>query len=77
MDAAARAAAPRTAAWTWSQWGRAKARDGLEIKAENIKSVTIDPKRAKVDCNATVTLESDGPVVVTLLGCASPRIVTR
>ncbi len=60
-------------------WGPAPAvpvRNVIDIKAENIATVTIDPKRAKVDCNATINIESDGPMQVRLLGCARVNVVT-
>lgn len=41
----------------------------LDVVASNISAVTIDPARARVDCNATVNVESDGPITVTLAGC--------
>jgi len=43
--------------------------DGLTITATNIRQVTIDPARAHVDCAATITVTSDGPLSVHLLGC--------
>jgi predicted esterase len=56
-------------------WGAAVAaarRNELAIKATNIAEITIDPQRAKVDCDALVRVESDGPVVVSLTGCSKP-----
>jgi hypothetical protein len=32
----------------------------------------INPDRAKVDCDAVIQLESDGPIVVSLAGCSKP-----
>ncbi|NKQ56984.1 hypothetical protein HFP15_29360 [Amycolatopsis sp. K13G38] len=45
------------------------AADELDITAKNIRSVTIDPAQAEVDCSAKLNVTSDGPVRVTLLGC--------
>ncbi|WP_038532204.1 hypothetical protein [Amycolatopsis methanolica] len=41
----------------------------LDITATNIRSVTVDPAAAEVDCDATLNITSDGPLEVTLLGC--------
>ena len=43
--------------------------DVLDVRATNLSAVTIDPRRARVDCNAKVNVTSDGPLVVTLAGC--------
>jgi hypothetical protein len=53
-------------------WGPApseSARDALSIKATNVAHVTIDAKRAKVDCNAQLNVTTDGPLTVTLAEC--------
>src|SRR5439155_12354312 len=53
-------------------WGAAAAipvANRLDVVAKNISAVTIHPARARVDCSATVNVQSDGPVVVTLAGC--------
>ena len=44
--------------------------DKLDITATNVKVVTIDAARAKVSCNAALNIHSDGPLQVTLAGCA-------
>ena len=49
--------------------------DSIDVKTENVASLTIDPKHAGLDCKATINLHSDGPVQVHLLGCAKPHIV--
>jgi glucodextranase-like protein len=41
----------------------------LEIHATNVRSVTIDPVRARVDCDAQLDVTSDGPLAITLAGC--------
>jgi hypothetical protein len=54
------------------QWGPvppALQRNRLDIKAQNLSSVTIDPKRARVSCGAVLNVETDGPLTVTLAGC--------
>jgi hypothetical protein len=53
-------------------WGPAPpgpARDQLDITATNISQLTIDAKRAKVDCHAHLNVASDGPLSVTLADC--------
>jgi hypothetical protein len=47
--------------------------DELEITAANIRTVTIDPRQAKVTCDAKLNVETDGPLEVVLLGCGAPR----
>lgn len=56
------------------EWGAAPAapvRNALDVSTRNVASLTIDPKRAKVTCDAAVKLDSDGQVTVRLLGCPS------
>jgi hypothetical protein len=53
-------------------WGTAPKEataDRLDIDAKNVSSVTIDPARARVDCDAQLAVKSDGPVTITLAGC--------
>ena len=45
--------------------------DRLDITATNVKSVIIDPRRARVDCHAALNVHSDGPLKVVLSGCGS------
>lgn len=47
----------------------APAANVLDVRAANIGQVTIDPKRAGVDCDAQLKVATDGPLQVTLLGC--------
>ncbi len=54
------------------QWGPALPalrRDRLDINAQNISAVTIDPSRAHVSCGAALNVQTDGPLSVTLAGC--------
>ena len=48
-------------------------RDRLVIEAQNIRSVTIDPRRARVTCNAQLIVTTDKPLTVTLAGCRNAR----
>ena len=43
--------------------------DRLDIDVKNLTAVTIDPARARVDCDAQLAVKSDGPVTITLAGC--------
>ena len=45
----------------------------LDIEAENVRSVTIDPWRAKVDCDAEMSVTTDGRLAVKLAGCGAAR----
>jgi hypothetical protein len=54
------------------QWGPvppALTRNRLEIDAQNLSALTIDPARAHVSCGAALDVTTDGPVSVTLAGC--------
>lgn len=54
---------------TWGTAPAAAVADVLDVHATNIGAVTIDPRRAHVDCAAKINLVSDGPTTVTLAGC--------
>jgi len=43
--------------------------DTLVVTATNIASATVTPSRAKIDCNATLNVTTDGPFALTLAGC--------
>lgn len=56
----------------YQEWGpapRFEPDNALVIEAENIEHVTIHPERARVGCDARLSVDSDGPVEVTLAGC--------
>jgi hypothetical protein len=60
-------------------WGPAPAEpatDALTLSATNVSAVTIDAKRAKVDCNAALHVTTDGPLQVTLADCRGGRTRT-
>jgi hypothetical protein len=44
--------------------------DRLDVDARNVRSLTIEPARARVDCDAQLAVKTDGPVTITLAGCA-------
>jgi len=43
--------------------------DRIELTVRNITTVTIHPERAGISCGATIAVDTDGPVTVTLAGC--------
>ena len=43
--------------------------DMLTVTATNISAATVTPARARVDCNATLAVTTDGPFTLTLAGC--------
>jgi hypothetical protein len=53
-------------------WGPAPVtpkKDALALTATNLRSVTVDVRRAGLTCRATVTAKTDGPLAVVLQGC--------
>ena len=54
---------------TWGAAPKTPVKDALDITATNVSQVTIDAKRAKVDCHAQLNVTSDGPLTVTLADC--------
>jgi hypothetical protein len=62
---------------TWGPAPEIPVSDVIDIKAENIATVAIDPKRAKITCHATINVDSDGPIDVKLFGCSHPKIVMK
>jgi C-terminal binding-module, SLH-like, of glucodextranase len=56
---------------TWGPVPAIAVSDQLDITATNVSAVSVDPARARVDCNATLDVSTDGPLTVTLIGCPS------
>jgi hypothetical protein len=54
---------------TWGKAPSAPKHNALDITATNVGAVTIDAKRAKVTCAATLNVKTDGPLTVTLADC--------
>ena len=54
---------------TWQQPQHIPATDQLDLTLTNIATVTIDPHRAHIGCDADLHVTSDGPATVTLAGC--------
>jgi dienelactone hydrolase len=54
---------------SWVEAPQIPASDQLQITASNLSSITIDATRARLDCNATLDVKTDGPVQITLADC--------
>jgi hypothetical protein len=54
---------------SWEAPASEPVQDVLDIHATNVASVTIDAKRARVDCAAHLNITSDGPLKVLLRDC--------
>jgi hypothetical protein len=54
---------------TWGAAPAAVTADRLDITAANVATVTVDPARARVDCNVVLDVHTDGPLTVNLAGC--------
>jgi hypothetical protein len=54
---------------TWSPAPSSPPANRLDITATNVRALTIDPIRARVSCDALLSVATDGPLTVTLAGC--------
>lgn len=54
---------------TWEPAPTETRSDTRDIAATYVSRVTIDAKRAHVDCNAKLAVNADGPLEVTLSEC--------
>ena len=54
---------------TWGEAPSAPVADALDIGAKNVSNVTIDARRARVDCAAQLHVTTDGPLKVKLADC--------
>jgi len=54
---------------TWKDAPAAKAEDVLFVDARNVRTVTVNPQRARLTCAARLSVLTDGPVTVNLAGC--------
>jgi pimeloyl-ACP methyl ester carboxylesterase len=61
---------------TWGKAPSAPKHDTLDMTATNVSAVTIDAKRAKVNCAATLNVKTDGPLTVTLADCPGATSTT-
>lgn len=58
-----------SATQTWSAAPRIPRSDTLDITATNLKTASINVRRARVDCNVHLNVTTDGPLTVTLAPC--------
>jgi len=54
----------------WGPTPRISRLDELIIDAHNLASLTIDPRRAHVSCDATLKVTTDGPLAIRFVGCS-------
>jgi pimeloyl-ACP methyl ester carboxylesterase len=54
---------------TWAAAPKAARTDSLTITATNVKAMTINVTRARVDCKVALHVTTDGPLAITLAGC--------
>jgi predicted esterase len=54
---------------TWALPQPAPAANRLDLVARNVSALTVNMKRAQLDCNAALVVDTDGPLTVTLDGC--------
>jgi len=60
-------------------WGAAPVTlraDALNVTARNVSALTVHPRRARLTCNAQLTLDTDGPVSVTWAGCGRQDVAS-
>jgi hypothetical protein len=53
----------------WGPAPRTPVANRLDITATNVRALAIDPTRARVSCDARLSVSTDGPLTVTLAGC--------
>jgi hypothetical protein len=60
---------------TWGRTPHIRTRNQLDLTARNVSRTTINADRARVHCNARVTLDTDGPMRITLTGRGCRRVI--
>jgi hypothetical protein len=55
----------------WDAAPTIPAADVLDLTLVNVKTLTVDMARARLTCDATINVVTDGPVDITFLGCGS------
>jgi hypothetical protein len=55
---------------TWGEVPTIPVEDTLTINAQNISDITVNTARARVDCNVSLDITSDGPLTVHIPECA-------
>jgi hypothetical protein len=54
---------------TWGPTPTAPTSDSIDINATNAATAQVNVQRAHVDCNVNLSITTDGPITVALLGC--------
>ncbi|MEA2448800.1 MAG: hypothetical protein QOG63_732 [Thermoleophilaceae bacterium] len=54
---------------TWGAPPPGPVANRIDVSATNVSEATINPQRARVGCDATVNITTDGPIAITLAGC--------
>jgi hypothetical protein len=57
----------------WGPANHTRPKDQLDITATNVSTMTIDVRRANVDCGVKLNVATDGPIEITLAGCQGPE----
>ena len=60
---------------TWQVPQPVRATNNLDLTLTNVAAVTIDARRAHLNCDANLHITSDGPVTIRLAGCDRDMIV--
>jgi hypothetical protein len=55
---------------SWGEVPAAPIRDVLHLDAQNIRALTVSAARAGLSCDPTLDVTTDGPLTITLAGCA-------
>jgi dienelactone hydrolase len=53
----------------WGPVPKTPRENRLELDVENLKRVVVNPRRARLSCDASLQVHSDGPLKVKLAGC--------
>ncbi len=62
---------------TWGATPAAPRSNTLDVKATNVRTVTVDARRARVGCAPRLNVKSDGPIDVVLGGCGKGLLPAR
>ena len=55
---------------SWGEPGTEPKRDELTLEVENLRSLTVAVRRARLSCDAKLDVTTDGPLTVKLAGCS-------
>ena len=57
----------------WGPAPSAPVTDALDVQATNVAALSVDARRARVDCSAALHVSTDGPLKLTLTDCPGGR----